>query len=449
VLPYLDPHIPLVFIYNNIEVFFEFLHRAERSAFSRRTFAPYRQYSKGDRALLSLGAHKLVFASAPIPHADDVRERLGFTGTDHAAPANPSPWLCLDILHEPPLLRKLVAHAGERRALHLVPYAATPQFYQLVEVLRNEHGLNVLLPESPAPENLWLRDYVDTKSGFRSLAARWLPEAEALLPEGVVCPDAARAAAAARWFLGRGRSCVIKSDGGESGIGQHVFHPGQPRAAEAILDELRADAYLDGDLIVVEDYIHSTRSLSPSLEVYVPPPERGAPRITYLSNQLFLGVSDFYGLLISRELTETPWYSALAENGLRLAHKLQALGYVGHFDIDTIVGDDERVYLLELNSRRTAGTHVHEFGHFAFGPDYLDHVALLSINKMKTGALARYDDLRAAIGEWLYPMRGQRRGLIPAVTSILPASEFGCIIVAPSSAEALELHRALVERLHG
>ena len=396
-----------------------------------------------------MGANKLVFASAPIPHADELRERLGYAGTHYASPANPSPWLCLDILQEPPLLKRLVEYAGGQRTVQLVPYGTTPQFFQLVETLRTDYALNILLPESPDRDSLWLRDYVDTKSGFRSLASRWLPDAERLLPEGVVCPDLLRAAAAAHWFCARGRSCVVKADGGESGIGQRIFHPGDSLSPESILNELQADPFLRDDLIIVEEYIPSSRHLSPSLEVYVPPPEFGAPQITYLSNQLFLGQSDFFGLLISRELVEAPWYPPLAESGLRIAAKLQAMGYAGHFDIDTIVGDDGRVYLLELNSRRTAGTHVHEFARFTFGPDYLADVTLLSINKMKTGTMARYDELRAAIGDLLYPMEGQRRGVICAVTSILAACEFGCILVADSTPAVVALQQKLVERLHG
>jgi len=449
VLPYLDPQMPLVYVYNNIELFFEFLNRAERAALSRPAYLPNRQYSKGDRGLLSLGPDKLVFVSAPVPHADDLRERLGYAGTDYACPANPSPWLCLDILQEPPLLERLVAYAGERRALQLVPYATTPQFWQLVQTLEADRGLTVWLPESPERDSQWLRDYVDTKSGFRSLAGRWLPQAEQLLPEGVVCPDLPRAAAAARWFLARGRGCVVKADGGESGIGQHVFRPGHSLSREALLAELQADPYLRDDLILVEEHIRSTGPLSPSLEVYVPPLGRGEPQITYLSNQLFLGVSDFYGLLLSRELAEAAWYPPLAESGLRIAARLQALGYAGHFDIDTIVDDAGRLYLLELNARRTAGTHVHEFARFTFGPDYLDAVTLLSVNKMKTGAIARFDALREAVGDLLYPMRDRPRGVIPAATSILAACEFGCIIVAASTPDALALHQALTGRLHG
>jgi hypothetical protein len=291
-----------------------------------------------------------------------------------------------------------------------------------------------------------VRDYVDTKAGFRSLASRWLPDAERLLPEGVACATALQAAQAAHWFCQRGNACVVKTDGGESGIGHHVFSPADRPTVAAILGTLQSDPYLSGDLLIVENYIESSRQLSPSLEVYVPPAGEGEPRITYLSNQLFLGLSDFYGLLINHELTESAWYPALAEAGLRIAHKLQAMGYAGHFDLDTVVDDDDRVYLLELNSRRTAGTHVHEFACHYFGPDYLDHIVLLSVNKMKTGTISEFPELQVAIRDLLYPIQGAQRGIIFAVTSILAANEFGCIIVAASTAEALVLHQQLCER---
>lgn len=448
-LPYLQHRVPIAFLYNNIESFFNFLYRAESASRPRPRYVPNRQYSKGDRGLLSLGNTKLVFTSAPIPHAGDVRDRLGFTGTEYAYPANPSPWLSLDVLQEPPLLDRLVAYAGPDRTIQLVAYATTPQFLQLVDRLRAECGLTVLLPESPLPGCEWVRDYVDTKAGFRSLASRWLTHAEQLLPEGFACETALKAAEAAHWFCRCGRACVVKSNGGESGIGHHLFVPEDEHAVAHILRAIDSDPYLAGDLLIVEEYIRSSNRLSPSLEVYVPPAGQGQPRITYLSNQLFLGRSDFYGLLISREQTESAWYPVLADAGLRMARQLQEMGYAGHFDLDTVVDDGDRVYLLELNSRRTAGTHVHEFAYHYFGPNYLDEVVLLSINKMKTGGISEFETLKAAIGDLLYPILGRRRGVIFAVTSILAANEFGCIIVAASAEEALSLHRQLCDRFQG
>jgi hypothetical protein len=446
-LPYLRADLPLVFIYNNIELFFEFLNRPEAHPLPGRVYVPNRQYSKGDRALLSLGDSKLTIVSAAVPHAGDLSGRLGFARTRYAYPANPSPWLCLDILQEPRLLEAIVDYAGPGRAVQLVPYATTPQFWQLVHKLRTDFGLTLHLPESPAESEQWLRDYIDSKAGFRALAARWLPNAQELLVEGIVCHSVERAAEAAHWFCRRGKDCIVKPDGGESGMGQHAFAAAGRLTLEAIFDELRRDPYLENDTLMVEEYIHSRDQLSPSLEVYVPLLGMAPPQITYLSNQLFLGLSDFFGLLISREQQAAAWYPPLAEAGLRLARELQALGYAGHFDIDTVVGDDGRVYLLELNSRRTAGTHVHEFAHHFFGADYAQQVALLSINKMKLTGITTFEALQQAVGDLQYPMGGAQRGVIYAVTSILPAGEFGCILVGRDTADVLQLHAALIARV--
>ena len=48
-LPYLDKKIPVVFLYNNIESFFEFLYRSETTRLPRHKYIPNRQYSKVDR----------------------------------------------------------------------------------------------------------------------------------------------------------------------------------------------------------------------------------------------------------------------------------------------------------------------------------------------------------------------------------------------------------------
>ena len=94
--------------------------------------------------------------------------------------------------------------------------------------------------------------------------------------------------------------------------------------------------------------------------------QQGEPQITYVSDQLFQGFGDFCGVLVSRELLDTPWYPPLAESGMIIARRLQQMGYVGHFDLDTVVNDEGRVYLLEINPRRTGGTHVHEFAALRF-----------------------------------------------------------------------------------
>lgn len=445
-LPYLDQDMPVVAICNISEPFFEFLNRAEDARLRERLIRG-EQY-RGDRALLWLGNPKLVFVTFPIPHAEHLCQRLGYQSTTYMAPATPSPWLSLDILRESPLITRLVEYAGAERTVQLIPYATTPQFLQLVEALRTEYGLNVLLTESPSPECLWLRDYIDTKAGFHVLASRWLPNSTELLPQGIVCQDLQQAALVAHWFCANGLTCIAKADNGENGIGNYIIHPDDFSSPEDILRQLQINPFLRDDLIVVEEFIHSSTLLSPSLELFVPPLGVGKPEITYLSNQIFLDHGDFCGVLVSHELLNTEWYPPLAESGLLIATKLQEMGYVGHFDLDAVVDDEERVFLLEINSRRTGGTHVHEFARLFFGLNYLDDVVLLSHDAMKGEAVTHFDELLEVIGDLLYPMQQGRRGVIVTVTSALAIGEFGCIIVASSTEEAFALQQALIERIH-
>ena len=442
-LSYLDKDVPVVVVSNIAEPFFEFQNRAESAAERARLI--HHGHCQGDRCLLWLGDPKLIFVTFPIAHAEYTRQRLGYRGTCYAAPADPSLSLSLDILREPALIERLVEYAGPERSVQLIPYATTPQFLQLAEALRTDYGLNVLLPESPSPECLWLRDYIDTKAGFRVLVPRWLSNSAELVLPGVVCRDFQQAAAAAHWFASRQQSCIIKADNGHGGLGHCVLHPGDFSSAEEIVRQLEHNSFLHDDLVVVEKFVHASRPASPSLELFVPAAGAGRPKITYLCDQLFVGMGNSF--LVSRELLDTKWYPALAESGLSIAARLQDMGYVGHFDVDTIVDDDGRIFLLEVNTRRTAGTHIHEFAQFMFGPDYLDKVVLLGHGAMKSGTITECDELLEVIGDLLYPIQGDRRGVVVSATSTLPLGDFGCIIVAPSTDEALVLRQALIERI--
>jgi hypothetical protein len=442
--PYSNTEIPTVAICNTAEAFFEFLSRAEEPAALARLIRE-RQF-KGERALLWLGDPKLVFTSFRVPRLDYWQDRLGYRGTRQAAPASPTAWLCSDIMREPALIEQLLDYVGSGRTAKLIPYATTSQFLKLVDLLEREYQLTVVLPETPARESVWVRDYVDTKSGFRSLATNWLPQPSEWLPQGMICHNLETAAAAAGWFQSQGRTCIIKPDNGENGFGQHRI-PADNSIPSDILKRLRSDPFLQRGPVIVEEFITSPQCLSPSIEFYVPPLGSGKPEITYLSNQLFTDDGNFCGVLVSRELLEAPWYPPLAEKGLLIADNLQRMGYAGVFDLDTIVDEQQHPFLLEINSRRTGGTHVHEFARFAFGPNYLDQTVLLSDDMVDSQSITQLDSLEEVIDDLLYPMQGERRGVVFTITSTLPANRFGCIFVAPSTVEALDMRRALTERI--
>jgi hypothetical protein len=239
---------------------------------------------------------------------------------------------------------------------------------------------------------------------------------------------------------------VVKADGGESGIGHLVFSPEDSDQA-SVRVKLAADPFLCGDLIIVEEYIQSAAALSPSFEYFVPPAGCGRPRLTYASQQVFSSFGRFDGVMISRDLHEKAWYSRTVEHGLRIAEKLQEMGYVGHFDIDTIMNDHNCPYFLELNARRTGGTFVHEFACHAFGPDYLERTAILSKNSVGSGGITDTKALLEWLGDLLYPDYGPESGVVITVTSTLANGEFGCILAAANEGELRKLDLVLRERL--
>ncbi len=400
---------------------------------------------RGDRGLFWLGDPKILFATAPTPDAAEVCRRWGYPGTTLLAPSRPTHQLCMDVLRDPSLVACIRDYAGTARRIRLIPYAATAEFYRLAGTLQNKYGLEVVLPESPAPDLLWLRDYADSKAGFRALVSECLTSAE-VLPPGFVCKDIRHAAGAVEWFLQRGEACVVKADGGESGIGHIAFHADLPRG-EPVRKTLEKNPFLRNDNIIVEKYIQSRQDISPSLELFVPPASEGAPRITYLSRQHFTSFGRFAGVVVSRDLEKACWYPPLCKMGLKLANHLQELGYVGHFDLDAVVDDCDRLFLLETNARRTGGTYVHEFATHTFGPAYLQNVALMSIKSLSTGGIKQLDALLERLSGLLYPIHSSQSGVVVTVTSTLSEGEFGCILVADCESALTALHQSLLSSL--
>lgn len=441
----INPQYPVVAVCNISDTFYPFLNRAPEDD-ERAQLILGEQY-RGDRTLMWLGRSKLLFVSHPIPHAEDYCRQYGYQDTQFAAPKEPSPWLCRDLLREPDLLEMLVNYAGLARTVQLIPYATTTDFLHLVDTLRNEHGLNVLTPESPLPDRLWVRDYIDTKLGFHVLVSQWLKNSDSLLPRRIVCQDLEAAAAAIQWFGECGLDCLIKADDGENGVGNFLITSGLFSSVAEIKSFIRTRTFLGNNEVIVEEFIQSSAMLSPSLEMFVPAIGAGDPEITYLSEQVFQGPGDFCGVMVDRALLDTAWYATLAESGMVIARHLQEMGYVGHFDLDAIIDDQNRPYLLEINSRRTGGTHVHEFGLNYFGPEYLDEVALLSNDSLSSGGCSTYQDLRAALGDYLYPRYKEDCGVIITVSSSLADGEFGAVFVAPTAKEAVGLQNDMIDCL--
>ena len=438
--------IPTVIVSNFAEAHVDFLGRCADP--KEREELILSEAYHADRTLLWAGDPKLVIVSYPIAHADVIRQRLNFSRTIHAFPAEPTYYLCKDIARETHLLDQILRFAGDERVVNLIPYATTPEFYELVDILRLQYKLDVRTPESPELKDFWLRDYVDTKNGFRSLASMWLETAEDLLTLGISCYSMDHAVRVVEWFSQKGEACVVKADTGESGIGTVVINPYNDHERADVFTRLKQDPYFADELIVVERYIPSKTQESPSLEIRVPHLHEGKPKITYVSKQLFLNFGDFCGIQVDKSLYETSWYPRLEASGLLIAGRLQEMGYVGHFDMDCIVRDDGHLYLLEINARRTGGTHVHDFAKHFYGDDYIEKASYISYEAMDSGVITEPQVLLDVLKEYLLPIKGDDRyGLVITITRALHNHRFGCIAVAPTADLALKLQQDVQEHI--
>lgn len=438
--------IPTIVICNIAETFVDFLGRS--ADLSVREDLINSEAYLCDRTLLWAGDPKLVIGSYPVAHQQYIINQLNFHNTSYLSPKEPTAYLCLDILREDTLLTSIVNYTRSSRQVQLIPYATTPEFLDLVDALRIQHKLNVLTPESPDRDHLWIRDYIDTKAGFRQLVTSWLPDAEKLIPFGITCSTPLQAAKVAKWFCSNGEACLIKANTGENGIGIRIMESNTNLTVEKIAEQISADPYYSNDLIIVEKCIPAKQQISPSLEMKVPHLGQGKPEITYLSKQLFQEFGDFCGIEVSKYLYEQPWYSDLERCGFTIANHLQKMGYAGHFDLDCIVDDNGQLYLLEVNSRRTGGTHVHDLGSHIFGPDYINKVSMLSYEAMDSKGITNADELLDVLEEFLYPQSGNEPyGLVATVTTTLTYHRFGCLTIAPTSAQALNLQKLIANKL--
>jgi hypothetical protein len=432
---------PLIILGNTLEANGYLLYREPDLA---RREALIRGFQvANERSLLWLGDRKLVIIEAPVAHLSYLQNRLGYSQLQHACPENPSDSICADILREPALRRRVLDYVGDAGAVQLVPYATTPAVHKLADALRREHGLTVYLPESPVPDRLWLREYIQTKLGFRMLVGQWLPDR---LPEGYVARSVEEAGAIAHTFLQRGQGCIVKANTGFLGIGHTVFRPAAAPSLDEIQSTLRHNPYYVNDLLIVEALIPSAQALSPSAEVVVPAERDESPYLVAICAQQVLPSGAYAGELVSPAWADAPWYTDLSATALEVGKKLQAMGYIGHFDLDGIVDDAGTLYLLEVNARRTGGTHVYELAQFLLGEYRAKTATLLSRTSAPCPAVENWADLERAIADLLFP-QPSGWGVVITNSAGLDRHQIGYAILADSQAHALALQHTLTARL--
>jgi hypothetical protein len=391
----------------------------------------------GERCLLWWGDRKLVLLERPITPSP-MLARLGYQYTEILAPPHPTMGICDAIATTPELFHRVLAYINDR-PVQLIPYSTTPALLRFAAALRAQ-SLTVTLPESCRDRTLPAQ--IEPKLGLRTWLATHCPARLDQMPPGIPCTTPAQAQTAIQTLTAQGHDVILKPNTGFLGFGHRRCTAANPAPLLAQLHDPTQTPPLPW---IVEVCIPATDSLSPSAEFVIPP--QGEPRLTQVGQQVFRGAGRYCGELVSRQSHAQPWYDTLVAAGFEIAHHLQAQGYQGHFDLDSIVADSGELYLLEVNARRTGGTHLDDLARWLWGDDYLATWVLLSVAGADSGAVRSLPQLWERLTPWLYPRAGGDGGVIVTHTAQLEQGRWGYAIAAGSEEDAIafqtQIHTAL------
>lgn len=345
---------------------------------------------------------------------------LGLNAVLNLAPKEDRIDLCRAILDDQSLRSNIVRIIKENPGIIVSPYAVTRDFLFLIKALREE-SLDFCVPEIPEQESIWTVEHLDSKSGFRNQLSSLISENSSTLhlPKGFVCRDVPHAIEVGRWFISQDRSCVIKSNFGESGWGVLLCRKEQFKALidfeRYVRTTLVNDTIWNQLPLVVEEFIDPLLSVAggmPSGEAIV---TAAGVEFKYACGQEINKNGEFLGITLGTDILPV-----VLEEKIRLATEeignvFFKLGYRGFFDVDFILDRRGNIYAIESNMRRTGGTHVYDLKRWIMKsnphskePCVFSHDSLVY---SATTILSPYEVLHKT-KNLLYPMNGKPVGIV-------------------------------------
>lgn len=438
--------IATIIISNIAEAFEDTINKIEN--FKRKKDRIVIEHNLCDRTLLWEGDNKLIIT--PFQISEEIfnlnKTVLGFQNIDNLYPNKIDVSLSDAIRQDKKLLKILCRIIKNNPKVRISPYCITGKFASLVECLKSK-GLKFNVSEMPTEESKWLVSYLDSKVGSRIEIGR-IKNIHENVPESVVCKNQGEAIKVAIWFYGNKRSCVLKSNFGESGWGtifmkKECFR-NKREVTEYIKKEFKADSIWKNELILVEEYIIPSKKLSsgsPSSELFL---SNNGVKVTYLCDQVLGNKGDFLGVALGKNLLDNKTSNELRRISLGVGRRFWKLGYKGFFDIDFILSNNNIPYIIETNMRRTGGTHVYDIAKTLFGDNWEKSCFILSQDNFCYGRKKLTEkQIIDKIKEIMYPIMGEKEGIIISIIN-KRGPTLGFVIVGKSNRKALNIYNKLL-----
>jgi len=397
----------------------------------------------------------LLFVS-PIKISSDfqryTKNLTNYKNTQVVVPQAHSHLLCLDLINDKQTLEALITEAKKYQKITLISYAATPEFFQLKQVLINK-DLNIYCPEAPEIESAWTVNFFGSKSGIRQLAQKSAAvEPDFTMPEGVIVVGIYNAAKIAANKYIKQKGVVIKTNKGSSGNGLLIFRendlPNDYLSCEQKLTEiLKSEPYWERFPIIVEDLISINYGVAngyPNVEFKIH--KSGRIEMLYYCSLAVTKDGAFLGIDIHEDIINDRLSTMIVDTGYFVAERLAAEGYRGYFDIDMIAGKNNKIYVCETNTRNTGGTDIYKLVLRLIGKEFMDERYILSRTHYHLAKAVRFEEILSSLKSLLYNRRN-KEGLIINSASRLKQQELIYTIIGKNKRRAYQTEQEVFKIL--
>lgn len=406
-----------------------------------------------DRALLWEGDNKIIvtpFPISPLLFKNNVKVS-GFKNCLNLYPYKVDISLSEAIIKDKALMEKLSDIIKANSGIRISPYAVTPSFINLMEILKKKN-LNFVVKERPYKNSDWTVQFLDSKIGSR-LEIDKIKDKSVNTPRSIICRNKKEAVSVAEWFYNKNISYVIKANFGEGGWGTLIIKIKDNKSWDEVLSkinkEFNSNCIWDGGLILIEEYIETERGISsgcPSSELFL---SENGPKVTYICDQVVTEAGNFLGITLGRGALNKRIESKINKASIVVGKRFWELGYRGFFDIDFVLSKKGGTpYIIETNMRRTGGTHIFDTARSIFEDRWKNKTFILSQDSFCYGEkLLSGKTILEKLKDILFPINNKKRGIIISIINKWKPT-LGFIIVEESSDKALKLYSKMKKSLN-
>lgn len=375
----------------------------------------YRKENYAVSAEMSLfwnGDNKLILLpEIPDPYfVEDVIYTLKYQNIAFIAPSKSTGLLCSDFLEDPLKIEIINSFIDSEVSFH--PWGVTHTFYDLVAALSVGKTQSLTFPSR---EKYWVDIFLDSKIGARAVFSEIFKKTNELIsPNGVILPTLKDAIDASRDLIQTFGKIVLKTNFGDAGKGVLVV--------EGIEDiHLHISKLSSDDIfwafspIIVEEFIEDADKSSFTVDGWIS--TTGQVLLKGAGKMLIRNAKNYTGVVMGIDVLSNEVEKALLQIGHKVGSYIADLGYRGWFDVDVIVGKDNRIYGTEINARRTGPTHVIDIAEHIFGSEWAQKATFISCERIYLNRRYNsYSQIRDFFRSFHDKISKHRCGLIPVFT---------------------------------